>query len=328
MKSLKKIVNKIIVLFILFACASISAQNSTIYGLKKEYTLRHIRKNMASPYAYSVSPKTIFLNKETKIKQESTEYLLLQDSILNFEKNIDAANNRYLNKIEKHKALSLAVENIHSFLESKKPINLNRSILKESQKILDAHNINELVYADESFNKKYHVKFMVLSSNYSNLKLNLRKVINNIKAINTKPIERTSNNTEDALQKLKNKLSKTSTHILVKGPNKKRKKTKLTLTKKINDIPSQLTGKFISMGNYSLISKDYNNEYQKGTLIKKSVASKIGLINTEYIKHSFKKLIKNTSTNKMYVVDNDFFIKYAYTFNGKYRYQVKELTSM
>jgi len=311
-------------LLVLVSFFKINAQKDIVFGLEKEYTKRHIRLNGDKPYVYSVVKNNVVIEKNTRIKKKSTDYENLKNKISDFEDNVVIIKKDYQNNINKYDSLQIAVDKVNLFLSSQKPLELSRELLIESQEILNQFDVAKLVYADDRVNSDHKMKFSILSSSHTNLRLHLKEVARQIADINVKP---PSPPNEEELAEMKEKLRSMKSYVIVDGPKKKTTKSKLIVAKKINNIPTELEGEFVMLDNYTIITKDYNAEFKKGILIEMDLAKKKGLINKGYAKETSKMLVQNISSKKRYILDGDFLKKYAFTFNGKFRYQAKHLMS-
>ncbi len=317
-----KLIAKVIFTFISLIALKVNSQNQIIFGLQKDYTKRHININHDKPFVYPVINTVISSKKRTKVKKKSPEYSTLEKEIFDFENYQEEISKQYDYDYSKYINIKTAINNINIFLSSQKPVEASREILSKSQKILNNYNIKSLVYADKKINNSYETKYSILSSNYTNLKVHLRNIIFELESINTIPKEPLNSET---IEQLKQKLEETPQYVFSKGPTKTIKKTKKILGDKVLNIPAELTGDFIIENNYTILTKDFNSEFKKGILIKYDLAKKKKLITKGFAKKTPKKMIINIKTKKTYLVDFNFLKKYAYTFNGKYRYQAKNL---
>ena len=318
-----KVVVSVIITIVSFL--GVNAQKGTVYGLDKDFTKRRLRLNSGNPYVYSVGKSNFVVESKTRVKKKSEEYETLKLDIENFETHMIKLNEDFDKAIIGYNSLNKAANNITLFLNSQKPVEASRALLASSQEILNANNVNKLVYADSQVNASKKVKFRLLSSNYTNLKLHLKNVIKHIEEVNEKPL---SPPNEQELAEMKEKLEGMKSYVVVEGPVKKKSISGLVLETKIGNIPSVIMGEFVELGDYTVMVKDYNSEFKKGRVIKKSVAVEKSFIKKGYAKAETKKLIKNKYSNSLFIVNNDFFKKYAFTFNGKFRYQVKNQLSL
>ncbi len=320
-----KSIIKIVFAFIFLSILKVNAQNQIVFGLQKEYTKRHIGINRDNPYVYPVVNKIVLSKKSTRVKKESPEYLALEEEIFNFENKQEEITQQYKSDLTKYNRINTAIDNVITFLSSQKPVEASRNILEKAQKTLIEYGIDDLVYADNKTNILHKTKFLILSSNYTNLKVHLRNVVFNLTNINTTPNKPLD---DEKIEELRLQLQEMSPYVFKKGPTKTIKKTKKVLGSKTKNIPSELVGEFVIVNNYTIITKDYNADLKKGYLIEHTLAKKQKLIEKGYAKKTPKRMIKNISTKKVYLVDYYFLKKYAYTFNGKFRYQAKHLISV
>ena len=301
---------------------TVSAQKDIVFGLDKDFTKRRLKSD--NPYVYSVTKSNYVIEKKTRVKKKSEKYEALKLEINDFENHMVTLNEAYEQDLAKYNGLSSVVNNITDFLNSHKPVESSRSVLIESQEILNSFNVNKLVYADNNVSSNKKVKFLMLSSNRTNLKLHLKKVVKEIEDLNIKPLSLPS---EDELALMREELETMKPYVVVAGPIRKKKVSGLVLNTKVNNVPTEISGEFVEVDDYTVMVKDYNSEFKKGRLIKKDLAIKKSFIKKGYAKAENKKLIKSTLTKKLYIVDGDFFKKFAFTFNGKFRYQAKNLIS-
>ena len=322
MKKLYKIVP---VVLLLVSFLQMNAQKDIVFGLDKEYTKRHIGLNRDNPFVYSVVQKKIVIEQKSSVKKKSEAYEKLEAEISDLENSMTGLNKNYEEDLNRYNGLKKATKNIKLFLSSQKPIEASREVLIRAQEMVSSFGMDELIYADGIVNSENKLKFSLLALNYTNFRLHLKETVSRIEGAIVEP---TNHSNEQELAEKKSQLDSLDAYVVVKGPTKKRTKLALATGNKVNSIHTELVGEFVVTGSYLVMKRDYNSEFKKGRLISYGVARKKGFIKKGYVSAQGKSVIKSTSSNRTYIVDKDFLKKYAFTFNGKYRYQAKNLISL
>jgi len=176
-------------------------------------------------------------------------------------------------------------------LSSKLPFEKKKSLLKEAQQLAIQNNITEKIYADSTINQSFKARFLVYSLNQIDLKIYLRRVVSKISQSNVKP---ESFPQTQEIKILREKLKKIKPYMYVDGPAKM-----ISLTK-------------------SVLGERMARAYDLVGLV-----DKLMLIEGGYTKDEPLLVIKSIDENKTYTVEENFFKEYGYTFDGKFRYQVK-----
>jgi len=271
------------------------SQSVDIYGLNKKFTKTRMLRFKTSPEIYSVYNKQITYSRELVLRKKH-----------------EAKMNRY-------NSVNSIITKIKDFLSSKKPFEIKKSLLKEAQKLAIQNNLTEKIYADNTINQSFKSRFLVYSLNQIDLKIYLRRVVSKINQGNIKP---ESFPQTQEIKLLKEKLKKIKPYTYINGPAQRVSFTRYILGDKMAKA-YDLEGYFRVLNTSYLIVNDYKNKFKKGQLIDKKIVEKYKLIEGGYIKNKPLLVIKSTDENKTYTVDKNFFKDYGYTFDGKFRYQVK-----
>jgi len=306
----------LLLLITLLVNFSMLSQSIDIYGLNKKFTKTRMLRFKTAPNVYSIYNKQITYSKETKVKKR---YLNIKRKLKSAEAKELVLKKKYETKMNRYNSVNSIVSKIKDFLSSKLPFEKKKSLLKEAQQLAIQNNITEKIYADSTINQSFKARFLVYSLNQIDLKIYLRRVVSKISQSNVKP---ESFPQTQEIKILREKLKKIKPYMYVDGPAKMISLTKSVLGERMARA-YDLVGDFRVLSTSYLMISDYEDKFKKGQLIEKDLVDKLMLIEGGYTKDEPLLVIKSIDENKTYTVEENFFKEYGYTFDGKFRYQVK-----
>jgi len=160
-----------------------------------------------------------------------------------------------------------------------------------------------------------------LSLNILDLKVHFSRVILRIEKLNTKPGSFIKKSNE--LENLKKELLSIEKYNLIRGKTNKEYTSNYFIKNKIEAIQDVIVGNFKEKKEYYIMSENIQGIYKKNQLVEKLAFEKIDA--TADAKKEIFLLIENIDSKNQFLVSRDFFINFAYTFDGKFRYQVKDV---
>ncbi len=302
-------------LFILYCFASLISfacfSQNLGYELNKFYTQAVINETDKVPYMYSVKKEHVSFEKKEKQKRETKPYL---DALLQLEKLVkDSTNvsNNYAEKLERFNQLNKVKTLIDNFLNSKKPFESKKEKLVEAQKIANSYKQDLLIYADDRINTENKSKFFVLKLKSLDLKIHLKKIIWKVDNTNKKP-ENNNNENFKNIEKYRNDLKSIKRFEYYYGPGKKSSRNALVINEKI-EKPETVTGNFEAINDYVYVKTKTKWHLSNELILYKKIKKNA----QKDIFSPSKKLIKNVSTQELYLVDLDFLETYAIDLNKK-----------
>ena len=326
---MKKLNSKELFASMLFLACGLfsSAQNISVYGLDKAFTKNRILRLKSTPAVHTIITKQYVNIEPTTVKKTSQKYLNLKSSIKTLDTEVRELKKNYEVSLDKYNNINTIVEKINTYLTSQKPFEIKKAFLKEAQLLALENKITEKFYGDHSVNPSFKSRFLVYSLNKIELKIHLKRVVSRIQQINIKP-EPFQSPKNSELELLRNKLQKTKPYIYINGPAKKTYSNYLTLGNKIEKV-YDLTGDFRIINESYIITKDVTNKFKKGQLVEKNKIDRLGSDTRAFTDKNTLYIIESIgqTNSKKYTVEKSFFKNYGYTFDGKFRYQVKDFLS-
>ena len=260
------------------------------YEFNRLNTRKQTLKGQSTSEIYGVSyVKTEKLvNPEyTKLKSELEK--VMADSI---SKTAD-----YYKALGRFNDISTIKNKVVAFNSSNKPFRNKKTLLKEAQILASKHHIKDLFYSDNYINKEMKAGFLLLSLNPEGMKVHLNKILlkldNEIK-VPEKPAY-------ESIVALREKLSNTEKTKDIK--NLKNKKG-YTLQNSIVP-PEEITGDFLVVGKYFVLSTP-TNRFLKDQLISKRTVLNSRIAKKKLSSNEERVLIQNKQTKEMYLVDSSF----------------------
>ncbi|MDO5979498.1 hypothetical protein [Flavivirga spongiicola] len=203
----------------------------------------------------------------------------------------------YSKALDKFNDISTIKSKVVAFNSSSKPFRNKVALLKEAQILASKHHIKDLFYSDNYINKHMKAGFLLLSLNPEDMKVHLSKILlkldNNIK-VPEKPAY-------ESIVALRKKLSNTKKNKDIK--NLKNNKG-YTIQNSIVP-PEEITGNFMVVGKYFVLSTP-TNRLLKDQLISKKTVLNLRIAKKKLYTNEERVLIQNKRTKEMYLVDHSF----------------------